>query len=519
MPVVSGRPARAMTLAAALVAGAMALPFVYLCVRAVAANDPLGLIGSSRVLGFVWNTFRLAAAVSAAAVAIGLGVAWILERTDVPARRVLGVAAALPLAVPSYIGALALVSAFGPGGDFLVIPGLVGFWGAVAVLTLSTYPYVLLVSRAALSSSLPALDDAATTLGLHRTRRFLRAQFPQLRSAVTASALLCALYVVSDFGAVTILRYGTLTRGIFLEYRSSFDRSSAAVMSLVLVLFTVGLIVAERMARGPIAPPRHSASGRHRVVALGRWRWPATAAVALPAVLGAGIPAAIAVGWLQQGSSRSSGSGVLATAAATSAGLSLAAAVAAVVLCLPVAVVAARRSTWVVKVIESGALAGYALPGLVVALSLVFLATRSAPFAYQTLGLVVAAYVIRFMPEALASARPSLASVDTFLTDASRTLGGSRWKTATRVTWPIVRGGLFAGGALVFLTAMKELPATLLLRPAGVDTLAIRVWTGASEGFYAQAAPAALLLLAVSAIALFPTWRAGSTAWRTVTDA
>ncbi|HUR48849.1 MAG TPA: iron ABC transporter permease [Acidimicrobiales bacterium] len=510
--------ARLVAVGAGLVAAAMATPFVYLAIRAAAADDPVSLAMSARVGGLVWNTLRLAVAVTAGSVSIGVGCAWLLERSDLPARRWLGVAAALPLAVPSYIAALALLSAFGPGGDVVAVPGLTGFWGASVVLILSTYPYVLLVSRAAFSSSLPALDDAATTLGLHRFRRFRRAQFPQLRAAVSASALLCALYVVSDFGAVTTLRYPTLTRGIFLEYRSSFDRSAAAVMSLVLVLFTITLIVAERVARGPIAPPRHSSSGRHRVVVLGRWRTPATMAVALPALLGAGLPAAIAIGWLQGGSRQSAGRGVLAAAAATSAGLSLAAALAAVVLCLPVAILAARRSNWVVRVIESGALAGYALPGLVVALSLVFLATRSAPFAYQTLGLVVAAYVVRFMPEALASARPSLASVDTFLTDASRTLGGSRWATALRVTWPIVRGGLFAGGALVFLTAMKELPATLLLRPAGVDTLAIRVWTGASEGFYAQAAPAALLLLAVSALALLPAWRAGSNSWRRVHD-
>ena len=512
------RPATVMTAVATLVACAMATPFVYLAVRASEADDPFGLVLSARVGELVWNTARLAAVVSAAAAVVGLGSAWILERTDVPARRVLGVAAALPLAVPSYIAALALVSAFGPGGDFFAIPGVVGFWGAAAVLTLSTYPYVLLVSRAALSASLPALEDAATTLGLRRSRRFLRAQFPQLRGAVTASALLCALYVLSDFGAVTILRYGTLTRGIFLEYRSSFDRSAAAVMALVLVAFTVGLIGVERAARGPIAPARNASGGRHRMVLLGRWRPLATLVVAVPAMLGAGVPAVIAIGWLQSGGRRSSGGDVLAGAAATSASLSLAAAVVAVVLCLPVAVVAARRSNWLVRFIEGGALAGYALPGLVVALSLVFLSTRSIPFAYQTLGLVVAAYVVRFMPEALASARPSLASVDPYLVDASRTLGTSKLATAVRVTWPMIRGGLFAGAALVFLTAMKELPATLLLRPAGVDTLAIRVWTGASEGFYAQAAPAALLLLAVSAIALLPAWRSGATPWRAVAD-
>ena len=512
------RRTRLLWVLAALVAIAMATPFLYLGVRAADAPDPWSLATSSRVLDLLWNTLRLAVTVTAAAVALGLGCAWLLERTDLRGRRLLGVAAVLPLAVPSYIAALALISAFGPGGDFVAVPGLIGFWGAAAVLTLSTYPYVLLVSRAALSASLPALEDAATTLGLRRARRFSRAQFPQLRAAVSGSALLCALYVLSDFGAVTILRYDTLTRGIFLEYRSSFDRSAAAVIALVLVALTVLLIGVERAARGPLATPRHSAAGRHRQVVLGAWRIPATLMVAVPALLGAGVPATIAAGWLRDGGRRPTSGGILGTAAVTSAGLSLSAAVLAVVLCLPVALIAARRTNWGTRVIETGALAGYALPGLVVALSLVFLATRSAPFLYQSVALVVIAYVVRFMPEALASARPSLASVDPYLTDASRTLGRSKLSTATRVTWPIVRGGLFAGGALVFLTSMKELPATLLLRPAGMDTLAIRVWTGASEGFYAQAAPAALLLLAVSALALLPTWRVGSSAWRSVND-
>lgn len=496
----------------------MASPFFYLILRAADASDPLALALSRRVGTLVWDTLRLTGTVTAGAVLIGLGCAWLLERTDMPAKRVLGVAAALPLAVPSYIGALALVSAFGPGGEFVAVPGLIGFWGAAVVLTLSTYPYVLLVTRASLSASVPTLEDAARTLGLGRRRTFLRAQFPQLRAAVSASALLSALYVLSDFGAVTILRYGTLTRGIFLEYRSSFDRSAAAVISLVLVAFTLLFIVAERIGRGPVAPPRMSSSTRHRQVALGRWRPIAGLAVALPGLLGAGIPAAIAIGWLRNGSVRSGGGGVLTGAAATSVGLSFTAAVLAVVLCLPVAVIAARRSTWFSRLAETGALAGFALPGLVVALSLVFLATRSAPFAYQTLALVVVAYVVRFLPEALSSARPSLASMDPKLGDAARTLGRTRLSTAAGVTWPIVRGGLFAGGALVFLTAMKELPATLLLRPAGVDTLATRVWTGASEGFYAQAAPAALLLLAVSALALLPTWRSTSTTWRAMGD-
>jgi iron(III) transport system permease protein len=148
--------------------------------------------------------------------------------------------------------------------------------------------------------------------------------------------------------------------------------------------------------------------------------------------------------------------------------------------------------------------AGYALPGLVIGLALVFFANRYLPAVYQTLPLVVAAYVVRFLPEALSAVRSSLVRVDPVLEEAGRSLGRRPLAVTATVTLPLVRPGLLAGAALVFLTAMKELPATLLLRPAGADTLAVRVWTGAAEGFYARAAPAALLLIAVSALVLWP---------------
>jgi len=506
----------ALRTAAALVALAMVVPLIYLFIRAFQADG--SLLWSARMLQMTWDTLRLAVTVTLGSLLIGGGSAWLLERTDVPLRRTLGVAAALPLAVPSYVGALAVVSAFGPRGSAFEIPGLIGFWGAAVVLVLSTYPYVLLITRAALASAEPTLESAARTLGSGRWAVLGRAQLPQVRAAVSAASLLSALYVLSDFGAVSILRYGTLTRGIFLQYRSSFDRSTAALIAVVLVGLTLAFIAMERVARGPVTPARSANTAANRRIRLGRMTPLAMAALLLPTALGAGVPTVVALGWLNRGGVQGRGADVLGTAAATSFGLSMAAAVVAVVLCLPVALAAIRRPGWFSRTVETAAQSGYALPGLVVALSLVFMTTRALPFVYQTLGLVVAAYVIRFLPEALASARPSLAAVDPKLTDASRTLGAARWSTARRVTFPLVRGGLVAGGALVFLTAMKELPATLILRPAGVDTLAVRVWTGASEGFYAQAAPAALVLLAVSALALIPAWKVSGSSPKAAVD-
>ncbi|MGH9156299.1 MAG: ABC transporter permease, partial [Acidimicrobiales bacterium] len=217
-----------------------------------------------------------------------------------------------------------------------------------------------------------------------------------------------------------------------------------------------------------------------------------------------GVPVAVVTYWAAVGSSRGAAGDVLASAAATSFGLSAAAAVLAVAAAVPVAVLAVRHRSRLSRAVETLSVSGYALPGLVIGLALVFFTARYVGPLYQTLTLIVVAYVIRFLPEALGAVRSSLVQVDPALEEAARSLGRRPLSVTASVTLPLVRRGLLAGGVLVFLTAMKELPATLLLRPPGVDTLALRVWTGAAEGRYAQAAPAALAILAVSALVLWP---------------
>lgn len=506
------RPRRApLALAAVGIAVALGtlLPVAHLIVRASEADDPVALVTGARVLRFLWATLRLGAVVTVLAVTLGVAVAWLVERTDVPARRLLALLAVLPLVVPTYVGALALLAAFGPSGLVVEIPSLIGFWGATLALALSTFPYVVLPVRAALATVDPSLEEAARSLGDPRGRAFRRTVLPQLRPAVLAGALLVFLYVLSDFGAVAIMRYDTLTRGIFLEYRSSFDRAPAAVLGVLLVALTLVAIAGERRLRGrPVARAAADAARPAPSVALGPWRWPAFAALVALVGTGVGVPVAVLVRWTLRASSGATAE-ALVQAAATSAGLSVAAGVVAVALAAPVAILGVRHRSGFSRAVEASATAGYALPGLVVALALVFFSARYLPGIYQTFSLVVAAYVIRFLPEALGAVRASLLRVDPAIEEAARSLGSSRLRVAGTVTLPLVRGGVAAGAALVFLTAMKELPATLLLQPAGARTLATEVWTGASEGRYAQAAPAALLLVAVSALVLWPLRNSG----------
>ncbi|HUS60778.1 MAG TPA: iron ABC transporter permease [Acidimicrobiales bacterium] len=491
-------------IAASAVAVVMVVPLVHLVFRATEASDPAGLVFSARVGRFVANTVSLGVAVTAAAVVLGVGMAWLLERTDLPLRPLLGAIAPLPLVVPTYVGALAALSAFGPTGIVARVPGIVGFWGSFIVLSLSTYPYVLLPARAALRGLDPALEEAARALGDRRWRVAAGVVLPQLRLAVLAGGLLSFLYVLSDFGAVAMMRYDTLTRAIFLEYRSSFDRAPAALLATLLVVLTLAAITIERRLRGRASVARAVAGvGRPQLTPLGWARWPAAGGVLLVVTGGLGVPVGVSAYWAITGGSARDPWSVLGRAAVTSMSWSAAAALAAVVLSVPVAFLAVRHRSRVSQGIEALSLSGYALPGLVIALALVFIAARFLPGIYQTGWLVVMAYVVRFFPESLGAVRTSLGQVDPALEDAARSLGRSRLSAVSTVTVPLIRPGLLAGGALVFLTAMKELPATLLLRPAGADTLAVRVWTGASEGRYAQAAPAALILVAASSLVLW----------------
>ena len=481
----------------------MALPLAHLTLRAFGSGDVGETLGDARLVRAVAATLVLGATVTAAAVVIGLGRAWLLERTDLPGRRALGAMAGLPLVVPTYVAAVAIKDAFGPRGLVASVPGIVGFFGAAAALTLSTYPYVLLLARAALAGADPALEEAARSLGDRRRRVLWRVTLPQVRPALAAGGLLVFLYVLSDFGAVTILRYETLTLRIFTEYRTSFDRAPAAVMGLVLVVLTLVAIGVERLVRGRTAATRVVAGPRPVARrALGAWKAPAVLAVVGVAFAGAGVPVAVLVYRTFIAASRNVRADVVLRAALFSLLLAGAAALVAVVLSVPVATLAVRFRSRFAATVETMSAAGYALPGLVIALALVFFAANYLPWLYQTAGLVIVAYVIRFFPEALGAARSGLAALDPAVEDAARSLGDRRLTAVRRVTVPLIRRSLVGGGLIVFLTSMKELPATLLLRPAGVDTLATRVWTGAAEGRYAQAAPAALVLVALSALAL-----------------
>ena len=490
----------------------MALPLVYLLMTvARSAPEALDAVANERTVRLVVRSTALALAVVAGTIAIAVPFAWLTGRTDLPGRRLWTVAATLPLVIPSYIGAYALLSALGPTGllrDLLAVerlPDITGFPGAWLTITLFTYPLVLLPVRAALRGLDPQLEEAALGLGRDQLTVFRTVVLPQLVPAIGAGAVLVALYTLHDFGAVSIMRFDSFTREIYISYRASFDRIGAASLALILVALMLVLLWLEgrtghraqlhRVGPGSRRPPRP--------VALGRWRLPALAFCGFICVLALGIPAAVLFYWSLQSVAGSIEWGEIASAATGSLLVSGLAATVAAACAIPIAVLSGRYGGPLERVIERLSFTGYALPGIVVALALVFFGTRAAPGLYQTLAMLVFAFVVLFLPLAIGVERATLRQVSPRVEEAARSVGRGPLTVLRTITGPLMAGGVLAGAGLVFLTAIKELPATLILAPIGFETLATEIWNATTVGFFERGAIPSLILLLVSAPSLY----------------
>ena len=491
---------------------AILLPVLYLVIRAFSGEATLWeLVFRIRNLEILWNSLILAFSVTIASIGIALPIAWLTTRTDLPYKRGWALLTALPLVIPSYIGAYLFVSAMGPRGlvqswletlfGIERIPSLYGFPGALYVLTLLTYPYILLSLRAALAGMDPAIEEAARSLGHTPWQTFWRITVPQLRPALAAGSLLVILYTLRDFGAVAILRYNTFTRAIYVQYQSSLDRSTAAALSLILIGLTLILLGLE--TRTQITTRLYSSSSRVRpptILPLGKWKWPALLFCGGVSMAALFLPAANLAYWLLRGLQAGERITSLWGASWNSFSVSLVAAFVTVIASIPISILRVRRSGKFILILERITYLGFALPGIVIALALVFFGANYTTFLYQTAPMLIFAYVVLFLPQALGAVQASLMTVHPNLEEAGQSLGKGPIQVFRRITLPLVRPGLGAGTALVFLTVMKELPATLILSPLGFKTLATSVWGAVSEAFFAQAAAPALLLILVSSV-------------------
>lgn len=482
----------------ALVALATLIPlfFVILASIGVGWHEAYRLIVRPRVGELLGNTTRLILGAVPLCAAIGIGAAWLVERTTLPGRRMWHVLLAAPLAVPAFVNSFGWVS---------LGPRVEGYAGAVLIVTLSYFPLVYLPAAAALRGLDPALEESARALGHGPWRTFFGVVVPQLRPAVLGGMLLVALHLLAEFGALQMLRFPTFTTAIYDQYQSTFNGAAGTMLASVLVAICLFLLLVELLLRGRARYARIGAGAARRVtrVRLGPLTPIALAAMLALIVLALGVPIGSLIHWLIVGTSTAFPVHSLVSTALRSIELGLLGAAVTTALALPVAWLSVRHRSPATTLIERGTYIAHALPGIVVALALITVAIRYVRPFYQTMPLLLLAYAILFLPLSTVSIRAALAQAPPILDVSARTLGLRPIAVLWRVTLPLIARGVGAGAVLVFLSVVTELTATLLLAPTGTETLATRFWSHSDSIAYGAAAPYAALMVLISAPA---TW-------------
>lgn len=514
----ASRAERPLPLAAAACAAAVlfATPALYVFWRVFTTGTDLSELWRD-VPAPLWRTVQLAVLVSISAAVLGTSLAWLLLRTDVPLRRFFRVLAPLPLVFPSFVGAAAYLAGLAPDGVLRQTFEIVGyhapkrFRGLGAswlVLTLFTYPYVYLSVGARLSVVPRSAEESARLLGDSAWRMFRRVVLPMIRRSILGGTLLVFLYTLSEFGAVQLLGYDTLTRVVYATRLVDRAQSFGAAATLLVLAFVVVFI--EHRARGQAIVSSASVQRPSRGIALGRWRPVAFVAVFSVSFFALVMPVASLVQWAWRGIANGDDPGArfrseltdLVSPTWTTAWLGAVAGILTVVSVLPAAMLSARYRSRLSSSVNAAVIAGFAVPGLVIALSMAFWTLNVPGFdtLYQTIPLLLAAYVVHFGSQAMRAVENSVSSVPMRVRESARLLGAGPVRRALTIDLPLMRSGLLAGGGLVLLATLKELPATLLLAPIGTRTLSTRVWSRFEEGFLAESALAAIALVVLSAV-------------------
>jgi len=489
-----------------LIAAAALAPAAYLLLRA-GFSVPLlrAQLAAPTTVPLLWNTLWLLLTVGGGSAALGIGTAVLIARTSLPLPRLWTVLFTLPLGVPTFVGSYAWLAFF---YEYLPASQLIfGLRGASAVLTLTLFPYVFLPVLTALRRLDPAQEEAARALGHGPVSAFVRITLPQLRPAIATGLLIIGLHVLAEFGAVEMLNYSTLTTAIVQRATVLGMPESARALAVVLAGGAILLLLLDRLLRGRPAPVR-SGGGAARPPL--RWRLAATTplfvalsvAVSLAALA---VPLWVTVTGLIR---RLGGAGgrmdwtALAVATTHTAQWAGAAALVATGCALPITLLVVRYPGRLTVLIERTTWIAHALPGVIMALALVYLAVRFAYPLYQTSALLVAGYVVLFLPLAIGAQQVGIAQAAPQFEELSRSLGKGPLQTFTRITAPLALPAIGVGALLVALDAGKELTTTLLLRPTGAHSLATALWA-TTEGEvldFTAAAPYGAVLLAIGAV-------------------
>ncbi len=498
---------------------AFAFPGLYLIWRNFTSGaDPLGLLLANETLEPFWRTVRLAVLVSLSAAGLGTALAWCTTRTDLPFRRLWRVLLPIPLVFPTFIGAAAFIRTLNPGGlandmfgsiGINETPELRGLFGAWFVLTLFCYPYVYLPVAARLRQLPGSFEQSALILGDSAPQAFRRIVLRQISGSLTAGTLLVFLYTISDFGAVQLMRYDTLTRAIESNYLARPPMAFA--LSLILLIFAGLVVLTERSVSRRLPEVKSRRASQPMTYMLGRWKAAATALVGATLVFAVLAPTAALVDWAADGLLRTQRGGRPLTidpskvieAATNTLSSSVVTGFVAIMAVTPIAFLVGRYRDRIGRMTHSVVIATFAVPGILIALSLRFWTIRSGFFGdllYDSMALLIFAYVVRFASLAMGTALVAVKTVPDGLHDAASTLGADRWRRFRSVDLPVMRPGLLAAGGLVILSTMKELPISLIVAPIGFPTLTTRIFGSFEDAFVAEAGIMAVVLVCLSAL-------------------
>jgi len=479
-------------IAAFAVSALSLLPLGYILVQTVATgwDRAYALIVRPRVGELLRHTAALVTVTVTATVLLGVAAAWLVERTDLPLRRIWAVLFAMPLAIPAFVTSYGWVSLY---------PSIEGLRGASLITTFAYFPFVYLPVAAVLRRLDPALEESARSLGHGPVAVLVRVVLPQLRTAVLGGALLVGLHLLAEFGALQMIRYSTFTTAIMEQYQSTFNGAAATMLAAVLVSLCLLLITVEVLLRGRVRYARLGSGAARPAprIRLGRATPLALLAAAAVCGMAIGVPFASVGRWLVRGGGLWTAPGLLPAVLSTLT-LGLYAAAVTTAIALPVAWLAVRHRGWGSTLMERCTYLASAVPGIVVALAFVTVAIRYAQPVYQSTLLIVLAYALLFLPRAMVSLRAGIEQAPPELDEAATALGSSPLRVFGRVSLPLLAPALAAGAALVFLAVVTELTATLLLAPTGTRTLATQFWSFSSAIDYAAAAPYALLMIVLS---------------------
>lgn len=474
----------------------IASPLIYLLIRTLERSplEILQLIVRPKTVQIMSTTAFLVLMVVLINVVIATLISTGIYLTNIPYSRLLLVPLTLPLAIPSYVFTYTWIALAG---------NLSGISAAIFILVLTTLPYPLLTISIALSRLDAGVVEVARTLGFKKREVLFKVIFPQIRGGIGAGAVLSGLYVLSDFGAVSLLNVETLTVSIQNIYRSTYDRSAAATIALILILISLIFVIVGERFKAPetrilpdsrIAMQEFRSNGPIAKTAL-------FGAISLYTTLAVLVPFYVLISRFLTNPSEIDFSNLLATSIGTIFVAFLGALI-ALVISTPIALLIAQHQGRFARYSERFILLSHALPGIVIGLALVSIASKIG-FLYQTLFLLGIAYSLLFLPKAVASSSNSLQRIPESIKEVAQTLGKNRSQIAREVSFPIAAPSIGLGAVLVFLSAMKELPATLMLRPTGFETLATEIWSFASINKFNEAAPYALFLVLIATIPTF----------------